>query len=107
MRPDHLLENRQFSTRRFLPRLVHGSDRGRVFLLCLEPGQGLPVRPDSEEVLCCVIEGTVKVSVGEQTFTACAGDFLAVCAGEARGIEAQTRATVLWIHLAAPSEADG
>jgi quercetin dioxygenase-like cupin family protein len=107
MKLDHLPENPRFSTRRFFPRLVYGSDRGRVFLLCLEEGQGLPVRPDPEEVLCCVIEGTVKISVGEQTFTAAAGDFVAAAPGEARGIEAQTRAIVLWIHMAAGRESNG
>jgi quercetin dioxygenase-like cupin family protein len=106
MRPQHLLENGSFSDKRFFPQLVYGSSRVRAFLLCLEPGQGLPPRDDSEEMLCCMIEGRAKLTVGEETFTVSAGDLAAAAPGQVRAIEAASRVTALWIHIGAQSESD-
>jgi len=99
MRSIRLTDRCRFSTRRFLPELVHGSDRVRVFLLCLEPGQGLPARADSEEMICYLIEGRAKVMLGEQVITVAAGDLAVAEAGEIRGIEAEERTVALWVHL--------
>jgi quercetin dioxygenase-like cupin family protein len=100
MREAHLSELRRFSTTKFLPELVYGSAGARVFLLCLEPGQGLPLRRDSEEVVCYVLEGRLRLRRGEEDLKLEAGDLVGVGPGELRGITAEVRAVVLWIQLA-------
>jgi len=72
-----------------------------VFLLCLEPGQGLPARPDPEEMVCYLVDGRATVTIGDQALSLAGGDFAAAGAGEVRGIEAQERTTALWIHISA------
>jgi quercetin dioxygenase-like cupin family protein len=104
MKPMHLPAKLSFSRERFLPQLIHGSERVRAFLLCLEPGQGLPARADSEEMLCCVLEGRGLLTIGDQTAEVSAGDFATAAAGEVRGIEAKERMAALWVHVSAAHE---
>jgi quercetin dioxygenase-like cupin family protein len=99
MRPTRLLDKLDFSPRRFLPQLLYGSQRVRAFLLCLEPGQGLPARRDSEEMLCYVVEGEGSLTVGDEVLAVSAGDFAAAAPGEVRGLQAEQRMTVLWLQL--------
>jgi quercetin dioxygenase-like cupin family protein len=99
MRPTHLPDKLVFSAHRFFPQLVYGSERVRAFLLCLEPGQGLPPRADSEEMLCCILEGRGSLTIGDQVMAAAAGDVAAASPGEVRGIQAQERMTALWIQV--------
>jgi quercetin dioxygenase-like cupin family protein len=99
MKPIRLEEHRQFRPGKFRPKLVHGSPRVRAFLLCLEPGQGLPPRHDSEEVLCYVIRGSARLSIGEESYTTSAGEFAAAEPGQTRGIEAEEQCVVLWVHI--------
>ena len=66
MKPRRLPEAYEFLPGKFFPRLVYGSERARAFLLCLEAGQGLPARADSEEMVCYVLEGRGKLTVGEE-----------------------------------------
>jgi len=107
MRPTSLFKAHNFSSHKFLPQLVHASDRVRAFLLCLEPGQALPPRPDSEELLCYLIEGRAKLTIGDEAFQTSAGDLAAAAPGEVRGIEAEDRTVALWVHMAAQGRADG
>jgi len=104
MRPIHLRDEVQFATPKFLPRLLYGSERVRVFLLCLEAGQALPVRADSEQMLCYLVEGKGRLTIGGQVSEMRAGDFAAAAPGEPRGIEAEERLVALWIHLGAGSD---
>jgi quercetin dioxygenase-like cupin family protein len=96
----HLTGMYSFASDKFLPQLVHGSDGARAFLLCLEPGQGLGPRSDSEEMLCYVVEGRARLTLGEDVLSASAGDLGSAAPGEVRGIEAEERCVVLWVHLA-------
>jgi quercetin dioxygenase-like cupin family protein len=100
MRPKRLPELCSFRRGKFLPQLVYGSEGARAFLLCLEAGQALNARADSEELLCYVIEGRAKLTLGEDVVSASAGDFAAAAAGEVRGIEAEERCVALWVHVA-------
>jgi len=99
MRPLRLAEHCRFRPGKFLPELVYGSDRVRVFLLCLEPGQGLPARVDSEEMFCCCLEGKARLTLGEETVSLSAGEIAGADGGAVRGIEAEERCVVLWAHL--------
>jgi quercetin dioxygenase-like cupin family protein len=97
----HLPDLRRFRPSKFLPTLVYGAGGARAFLLCLEPGQGLPPRPDSEEVLCYLIEGRARFTRGEETVALQAGDLIGAAPGEKRAIIAEERTVALWIHIAA------
>ena len=107
MKPLRLSDASKFRPDKFLPRLLYGSPRARSFLLSLEPGQGLPPRPDSEEAICLLIEGKARLTVGAEIFEVAAGDFAAAAAGEIRGIEASERCVVLWMNLSERDEVDG
>jgi quercetin dioxygenase-like cupin family protein len=98
MRPVALADRCRFRPGKFLPELVYGSDRARVFLLCLEPGQGLPARSDSEEMVCCCLEGKAKLRLGDDSLSLSAGEIAGADAGAVRGIEAEERCLVLWVH---------
>lgn len=88
-----------FDRRKFRPRLLWGSDRVRAFLLCLEPGQALPAREDPEEMICYVVEGRARLSLGEEVLSVSAGDFAAAAPGQRRGLEAEERLVAIWIHI--------
>lgn len=99
MRPLKLANNCQFYQDKFLPRLLYGSPVVRVFLLCLEPGQALPPRADSEEMVCYVVEGRAELTIGEEVFAVAAGDLAGAGPGEIRGIKAVERCVVLWLQV--------
>lgn len=99
MKPVRLAEACQFYQDKFLPRLLHGSPGLRVFLLCLEPGQALRPRADSEEMVCCVVQGKAKLTIGGEVFEVTAGDMAGAGPGEERGVEAEERCVVLWVHV--------
>ncbi len=101
MEPSHLPDHYRFRPDKFLPTLVYGTRGARAFLLCLEPGQGLPRRPDSEEVLCYLIEGRARFARAGGEVMLRAGDLIGAAPGEERGIVAEERTVALWIHLAA------
>ncbi len=102
MRVTHLRDLCTFSPDKFLPALVYGSEGARVFLLCLEPGQGLPPRRDTEEVVCYVVEGRARLTHDEEEVLLEAGDLAVVAPGARRAVVAVARAVLLWIHLAGP-----
>ncbi len=78
-----------------------------MFVLCLEPGQGMEPRADSEEMVCYVLEGRGRLRIGEDEYEVSAGDFAGVAAGEVRGVEAEERMTVLWVQVSAAKGCDG
>ncbi|MFB3882664.1 MAG: cupin domain-containing protein [Armatimonadota bacterium] len=103
MKPLRLSDHCRFLPGKFLPELVYGSDRLRVFLLCLEPGQGLPARADSEEMVCYCVEGRANLTLGEATLPLSAGEIAAAEPGTVRGIEAKGRCIVLWAQISGGS----
>jgi quercetin dioxygenase-like cupin family protein len=107
MKPRRLTEAYEFLPGKFLPRLVYGSGQARAFLLCLEAGQGLAPRADSEEMVCYVIEGRAKLTIGGESFEVSGGDFAGAAPGEVRGIEGEERCVVLWVHVSAGRSDDG
>ncbi len=107
MKPIRLSEVCEFLPGKFRPALVYGSGRMRAFVLCLEPGQGMEPRADSEEMVCYVLEGRGRLRIGEDEYEVSAGDFAGVAGGEVRGVEAEERMTVLWVHVSAAKGCDG
>lgn len=107
MKPVRIAETCQFRSDKFLPELLHGSAGARVFALCLDPGQRLPLRPDSEEALCFMVEGKGTIRLGDRTYRMEGGDLAVATAGTERGLAADTRCVVLWIQVNPRDEADG
>jgi quercetin dioxygenase-like cupin family protein len=107
VRPTRLTDTLGFRTEKFLPQLVYGSEGIRVFLLCLEPGQGLSPRADPEELLCYLIQGRAKLTLGDEVMSVSAGDLAAAAPGQVRGIEAEERSVALWVHAAEGRSRDG
>ena len=99
MKPVRITETCQFRSDKFLPELVCGSSTARVFTLCLQPGQGLAPRSDSEEALCFLVEGSGTIQLDDASFPMTAGDFAVASAGTVRGFEATTRCVALWIQI--------
>jgi len=106
MEPVNLPASTAFSDDRFYPQLLYGSTCLRAFLLCLEPGQALPAKEDSEEVFCCVLAGRGRLTLGDRVLTIAAGDVAAAGPGERRGLEAEVRMTALWLHIGARADRD-
>ena len=106
MEPANVPVRIAFSDDRFYPQLLYGSTCLRAFLLCLEPGQGLPPRADSEETVCYVISGRGRLTLGDRVLTVTTGDIAAAAPGEKRGLEADVRMTALWLHIGARAERD-
>lgn len=106
MEPVNLPASTAFSDDRFYPQLLYGSTCLRAFLVCLEPGQGLPTRADSEEAVCYVISGRGRLTLGDRVLTIAAGDVAAAGPGERRGLEAEVRMTALWLHIGARADRD-
>ncbi len=102
MRIVHLPDCGRFRAEKFLPELVYGSTGARAFLLRLEPGQGLPPRRDTEEVVCYVIEGRARLTQEGEEALLQAGDLAGIAPGAHRALTALDRAVILWIHLASP-----
>jgi quercetin dioxygenase-like cupin family protein len=107
MKPSRLEDQFQFRAGKFLPKLVYGSPTARAFLLCLEAGQGLSPRQDSEEMICYLVRGTAALTIGRETFSASAGDFAAAAAGDIRGIMAEEQCVALWVHISRSREGSG
>jgi quercetin dioxygenase-like cupin family protein len=99
MRPVRLRDRCSFRPAKFLPELVYGSDSVRAFLLCLEPGQALPARADSEEMVCYCVEGEATLTLGAETVRLSAGEIAGAEAGMVRGVQAQERSVLLWVHV--------
>jgi quercetin dioxygenase-like cupin family protein len=104
MRLTHLSDRVTFSSDKFLPELLRGWEGVRVFLLCLEPGQGLPPRRDAEEVVCYLVEGRARFCEGAEEAVLSAGDLTGAAPGAVRAITAVERAVVLWIQIAGKDE---
>jgi len=92
-------ERAEFRTGKFYPQMLWGSPRARVLLLCLEAGQALRPCRDPAELICYIMEGKGKITVGEQEFAAGGGCLVTAPPGETRGIAAQERMMVLLVHL--------
>lgn len=105
MEPVRLTDRASFRPERFLPWLIYGSGRARAFLVCLEPGQGLAPRADPEEMLCYVLAGQGRLTLGEAAHEVSAGHFAAAGPGERRGLEATERLIALWVHIGRGGEA--
>ncbi|MBI4288967.1 MAG: cupin domain-containing protein [Chloroflexi bacterium] len=95
-----------FTPSRFNPVAMAQSDRVRVLLVCLEPGQFIPVHRPGIDMTLLVLEGKAKIVADKQEAEIEAGAVVFVPAGEKRGLHAETRVVALHVVSPLPGETD-
>jgi quercetin dioxygenase-like cupin family protein len=95
-----------FKPERFNPVLLAESQRVKVILVCLEPGQFIPVHRPGVDMALVVLEGEGTLVAGEREEAARPGMVAFVPAGENRGLKAQTRLLALHVVTPPPTQAD-
>ena len=95
-----------FNPARFNPVALAQSDKVRVLLVCLEPGQFIPVHQPGVDMLLLVLEGEGLAAVGKQDTKVGPGAVVFVKTGEVRGLKAQSRFVSLHVVVPPPNEAD-
>ena len=95
-----------FKPERFNPVVLAESQRVKVILVCLEPGQFIPVHSPQVDMALVVLEGEGMLIAGEREEAARPGVVAFVPAGETRGLKAQTRLVALHVVTPPPTQAD-
>lgn len=99
-------ESIAFTPSKFNPVALAQSDRLRVLLVNLEPGQFIPIHHPSVDMTLLVLEGKGLVAAGDTETEVGPGAVVFVKGGEARGIKAQSRFVALHVVSPLPNEAD-
>ena len=95
-----------FRPERFNPIPIAQSERTRVLLVCLEPGQFIPVHTPGVDLTIAVLEGEGRLVVGDREETIAPGAIAFAPAGTTRGLKATTRLVVLNVVTPPPTDAD-
>lgn len=96
-----------FGPQRFTPTVVHQTAHSRTMVVGLEPGQAIPVHHPGSDITMFVLDGQATLVAGDKDLEkAGPGAMLIAAAGEARGIRADVRTTVLVVVSPPPTEAD-
>ena len=78
-------------------KLMFTGDQMNLLEIRYPPGAGAPLHVHQHETLCYVVEGKVKVTVGDEEFVLSAGDVCRHPQGVPHGIEGVEQAKVLEI----------
>jgi quercetin dioxygenase-like cupin family protein len=89
-----------FGPQRFTPVPLAESARTRALLVCLEPGQFIPVHEPNVDVTFVVLEGAGAIVAGDEEAAVRAGAVSFIPAGERRGLRATERLVAL--HVVSP-----
>lgn len=95
-----------FRSEHFNPVLLAESERVKVLLVCLEPGQFIPVHRPGVDLTLVVLEGQGQIVVGNREGPIGPGAIAFAPAGETRGLKAETRLVALHVVAPPPTEAD-
>ncbi|HNS03646.1 MAG TPA: cupin domain-containing protein [Anaerolineae bacterium] len=95
-----------FQPGRFSPQVVAGNERAKVILVGFEPGQFIPVHQPGVDLTLLVLEGQGRIVAGDEELAVGPGALAFVPAGEARGIQAETRLVILHVVTPPPTDAD-
>ena len=95
-----------FKPERFNPVPVAQSDRVKVLLVCLEPGQFIPVHRPGVDLTIAVLEGEGTLALGDREEAIGPGAVAFAPAGTARGLRAATRLVALNVVTPPPTDAD-
>lgn len=97
----------RFEPQRFTPVPLAESARTRALLVCLEPGQFIPVHEPNVDVTFVILEGSGEIVAGTGPETPVgAGAVSFIPAGEARGLRATERLVALHVVSPPPTAAD-
>lgn len=83
-----------------------GSGNCKIMLVCLEPGQFIPVHQPRIDLCLLILDGNGILSDGQTEQKAGPGDLLFCVAGESRGVMAETRVVALAIVTPPPGPQD-
>lgn len=95
-----------FSADRFTPVPFGQSEHCRALLVCLEPGQFIPLHSPGVDITFVILEGEGTLVAGTQEAEVGPGALAFAAAGEARGLRARTRLIAVHIVAPPPTEAD-
>lgn len=85
----------------FRPTVVFESERMKVVLIALEPGQEIDVHTPQVDMAVAVLDGIGEVFAGDRPRSVRAGDLAVVPAGERRGVRATTERLIA-LHVVSP-----
>lgn len=91
----------QFQSGRFNPVPLAESERTRALLVCLEPGQFIPIHEPAVDVTFVVLEGSGTIVAGAEEAAVGPGAVSFVPAGESRGLRAGNGRLVA-LHVVSP-----
>ncbi len=95
-----------FTSDRFHPIPFGQSERSRALLVCLEPGQFIPVHAPGVDIVFVILEGEGTLVAGDHEEQVGPGSIAFAAAGEARGLQARTRIVAVHVVSPPPTEAD-
>ncbi len=95
-----------FRQDRFQPVVLAEAARIRVLLMCLEPGQEIPVHRPRIDLTLVALEGEGMMTAGDQVAPLSPGTVAVVPAGTARGLRATGRLVALAVASPPPTAAD-
>jgi len=95
-----------FARGRFTTVPVGQTPRVRVLLVCLEPGQFIPVHHPSVDLAIVILEGEGRLVAGEREEQVGPGAVAVVPGDQARGVLATTRMTALTFVTPPPTDTD-
>jgi quercetin dioxygenase-like cupin family protein len=95
-----------FAKDRFNPVALAGNERVKVLLVCLEPGQFIPVHQPGVDLTLAILEGEGRLVAGDRDEAVGAGAVAFIPAGETRGLKAETRLVAFHVVTPPPTEAD-
>jgi quercetin dioxygenase-like cupin family protein len=97
----------KFDPQKFAAVTLAQTPRSKTMLVCLEPGQAIPVHSPGIDLTLVVLEGEATLVAGEEELNrARAGAAVVVQAGQPRGIRADVRTLALVVVSPPPTEQD-
>ncbi len=95
-----------FRPDKFNPVVLAENERVKIILACFEPEQFIPVHQPGVDLTLVVMEGEGALVAGDREQRIHPGTIAFIPAGEARGIHAATRLTLMHIVSPPPTDAD-
>lgn len=92
----------EFDAQRVVSKLLHDSERCRVVLFCLEPGQEVPPHQSTSEVIFYGVAGRGKVLVDAEEIAMESGTVVVCPPRLPHGLKAETRTTILAVITPRP-----
>ncbi len=97
-----LSQSQEFDSKRLVSKLLHDSERCRVVLFCLEPGQEVSPHESSSEVIFYGVEGRGTISIGADQVELEPEAFVVCPPMLPHGIKAASRTVVLAVITPRP-----